>query len=75
MAVELQCISIWAGGNGYLDDLPVAAVRRFEHEWLEFAQKSYPEVVHNIRTAKAISDADEKRLHEACKAFKATFKA
>jgi hypothetical protein len=32
-------------------------------------------VVHNIRTAKLISPSDEKRLHEAAKAFKAQFKA
>src|SRR5262249_60781389 len=30
MPVEQQVISIWAGANGYLDDVPVAAVRRLE---------------------------------------------
>ena len=30
MPVEQQVISIFAGVNGYLDDLPVEAVRRFE---------------------------------------------
>jgi len=75
MAVEQQVISIWAGTNGYLDDLPVAAVRRFEGEWLEFIGKEYPELPHNIRTAKQMSDEDQKRLHEACKAFKSRFKA
>ena len=75
MPVEQQVISIWAGANGYLDDMPVAAVRRFETEWLEFVAHQYAEVAHNIRTAKMISPEDEKRLHEACKAFKAQFKA
>src|SRR5499427_7361595 len=70
MAVEQQVISIWAGTNGYLDDLPVAAVRRFEGEWLEFIGKEYPELPHNIRTAKQMSDEDQKRLHEAAKSFK-----
>jgi len=75
MAVERQVLSIWAGANGYLDDLPVVAVRRFEGEWLDFLDKQYAEVVHNVRTAKAISQEDERRLHEAAKAFKAQFKA
>jgi F-type H+-transporting ATPase subunit alpha len=75
MPVEDQVVSIWAGANGYLDDVPVAAVRRFEAEWLPFVAKNYPEVVHNIRTAKQMSDEDQKRLNEACKAFKAQFKA
>jgi len=75
LPVESQVISIWAGTNGYLDDVPVAAVRKFETEWLAFVAKNYAEVPHNIRTARAISDDDGKRLAEACKAFKAQFKA
>src|SRR5499433_3968977 len=75
MPVEQQVMSIWAGANGYLDDVPVAAVRRFEGDWLAYLAKQYGEVVHNVRTAKAISGEDEKRLHEAAKAFKAQFKA
>ncbi|HEY6196854.1 MAG TPA: F0F1 ATP synthase subunit alpha [Candidatus Eisenbacteria bacterium] len=75
MAVEQQVVSIWAGANGYLDDIPVAAVRKFEADWLGFVAGKYAEVAHNIRTAKLISPEDEKRLNEACKAFKAQFKA
>ena len=75
MAVEAQVISIWAGANGYLDDVPVPAVRKFELEWLPFIDQQYPEIPHNIRTSKAISKEDEQRLHEAAKAFKAQFKA
>jgi len=75
MAVEAQVLSIWAGANGHLDDIPVAAVRRFETEWLAFLDSKYPELPHNIRTTKAISDDDQKRLGEAVKAFKAQFKA
>jgi len=75
MPVEEQVISIWAGTNGYLDDLPVAAVRRFESEWVAFVKKEYGEVAHNVRTAKQMSDEDQKRLHDACQAFKTRFKA
>ena len=75
MPVEQQVISIWAGANGYLDDVPVTAVRKFETDWLGYIEKNYAEVAHNIRTAKVISPDDEKRLHEAAKAFKAQFKA
>jgi F-type H+-transporting ATPase subunit alpha len=75
MAVEQQVLSIWAGANGYLDDVVVTAVRKFEGEWLAFLANQYAEVVHNVRTAKLFTPADEKRLHEAAKAFKAQFKA
>jgi F-type H+-transporting ATPase subunit alpha len=75
MAVDQQVISLWAGANGYLDDVPLGAVQRFETEWLAYTQQNYREVVHDIATTKAISPESEKRLGEACKAFKATFKA
>jgi F-type H+-transporting ATPase subunit alpha len=75
MPVEKQVLSIWVGTNGYLDDVPVGAVRKFETEWLEFLDSSYGEVVHNVRTKQQMSDEDQKRLHEAAKAFKAKFKA
>jgi F-type H+-transporting ATPase subunit alpha len=75
LPVESQVISIWAGTNGFLDDVPVAAVRKFEGEWLSFVARNYAEIPHNIRTSKAISDEDGKRLAEACKAFKGQFKA
>src|SRR5881396_2853392 len=74
MPVEKQVISIFTGVNGYLDDLPVEAVRRFEVEFLAFIAKNYAEVEHAIRTAKAMSDGDTARLHEAAKRFKASFK-
>ncbi len=75
LPVEQQVISIWAGTSGYLDDVPVAAVRKFEAEWLAFVQKQYPDVVHDIATSKAISPDSEKRLNDACPKFKAQFTA
>ncbi len=75
MPIEHQVVSIWSGTNGYLDDVPVVAVRRFEQEWLGFVAKSYGEILVNVRTQKVISDGDQGRLHEAVKAFKSQFKA
>jgi F-type H+-transporting ATPase subunit alpha len=73
MPVEQQVISLFAGVNGYLDDLPVEAVRRFEQEFLAFVEKDYPEVPHDIRTTRDLSDTDQARLHEAAKKFKLVF--
>ncbi|NOT33210.1 MAG: F0F1 ATP synthase subunit alpha [Candidatus Eisenbacteria bacterium] len=75
MAVERQVVSIFSGVNGYLDDVPLLAVRRFEEEFLAFVDKNYAEVPHNIRTKGAMSDEDQKRLHDAAKQFKTVFKA
>ena len=75
MAVEQQVVSIFTGTHGHLDDIPVEAVRRFEREFLAFVAKGYPEVPHNIRTTRDLSDADMQRLADAVKQFKAAFKA
>ena len=42
MPVEEQVVSIFAGTNGYLDDLPVGDVRRFEAELLESFRTRVP---------------------------------
>ncbi len=75
MPIEQQVISIFAGVNGYLDDLPVAAVHGFETGFLEFVAREFPEVPHDIRTTRDLGDAGQQRLHEAAKKFKATFTA
>jgi F-type H+-transporting ATPase subunit alpha len=75
MPVEKQVISIFAGTQGHLDDVPVGAVRKFEKEFLAFVEQKFPDVPHNIRTAKAMSDSDMAKLNDAVKQFKANFKA
>jgi len=67
-------IAIFAGTQGHLDDLPVEAVRQFEREFLAFVEKNYPEVPHNVRGTRALSDQDSARLTAAVKQFKAGFR-
>ena len=40
LRMEEQAVSIWAGVNGKLDDVPVDDVLRFESEFLEFLRES-----------------------------------
>ncbi len=50
MPVEEQVVSIFAGTKGYLDDLPVADVRRFETELLEYMRTMQSAMLATIRT-------------------------
>src|SRR5919107_1895888 len=72
--VEKQVISIWAGGNGYLDDIPVEDVRRFERELLEFMDASHPDVGEHIRNEGTLPDEVEANLKEAVEQFKSRFR-
>src|ERR1700726_708478 len=47
--VEDQAVSIWAGTNGYLDDVPVEDIGRFEHDFLDFLTKSHAGILTTIR--------------------------
>ncbi|MCX8035744.1 MAG: F0F1 ATP synthase subunit alpha [Candidatus Sumerlaeia bacterium] len=69
-----QVVIIFAGTNGFLDDLPVEAVRRFEVELRAFMDKNYHDVLHEINTVKKMSDALAKKLEKAIGEFKATFR-
>jgi F-type H+-transporting ATPase subunit alpha len=74
MPVEKQVISIWAGANGYLDDLPVEDARRFERELLEFMDASHPDVGEHIRNEGTLPDEVEATLKEAVEQFKGRFR-
>src|ERR671934_263394 len=49
MPVERQVVSIWAGTNGYLDDVQVEDVRRFEAEFLEHIDANDEDIPSHIR--------------------------
>ena len=54
--VEKQIVVIYAGTNGFLDDLPVEQCRKFEAELLKFVENSKPGLLQAIREKKAIDD-------------------
>ncbi|QSO47592.1 F0F1 ATP synthase subunit alpha [Alicyclobacillus mengziensis] len=73
MSMENQVVSLWTVVNGYMDDIPVASVRKFEGEWLSFLASTYPQVQESIRTTGALADETVAALKEAVQKFKATF--
>ena len=75
MPVEEQAVSIYAGGHGYLDDIPVSDVVRFRSELLDYLRASKPEIFENIVKEQMFTDAIETELNAAIEAFKLTFSA
>ena len=68
--VEKQVAILFAGGNGYLDDVAVEDVRRFETELYQFLDNAKPEVLTAIREKGALSDDIKNQLKSALKEFK-----
>jgi len=75
MPVARQVMIIWVGTRGQLDDVPKAAIAKFEKEFIEFCDKSYPDIEQTLAKEKIISDATEAKLKDAVTRFKAQFKA
>jgi F-type H+-transporting ATPase subunit alpha len=71
--VEEQVIAIFAGTNGYLDEFPVADVRRYEAELIQFLKSRHPEMLDGIRTSKALPPVETVRA--ALDEFKSVFAA
>ncbi len=75
LSAEQQVMIIFAGNEGYLDDLPVSAVTKFEAELYPFIEASYPQIFENIRSASKIDDETKALMIKALDEFKASFVA
>lgn len=75
MSVEEQAVSIYAGGHGYLDDIPVDDVVRFRGELLDYIRASKPDIFESIVKEQKFTDAIETELNAALEAFKLQFSA
>ncbi|HVH72850.1 MAG TPA: F0F1 ATP synthase subunit alpha, partial [Candidatus Dormibacteraeota bacterium] len=68
--VEKQVLVVWAATNGYVDDVPVEQIKKFEGELLRFIENSHPGVLQKLRETKAINEEIQKDLEQSLKDFK-----
>jgi len=73
--LERQIIIIFAGTQGFLDDLPVEQCRKFEEELYRFIDNAHRDIRDQIRDQKVLDDPLRVRLRDAIKEFKARFVA
>ena len=70
-----QVVSIYAATKGFMDEIPVEAVRPFETAFLEFMKASKADLLNEIKEKKALDASIEERLQAAINEFKKDFKA
>ncbi|GGH31438.1 ATP synthase subunit alpha [Alsobacter metallidurans] len=73
LQMEEQVAVIYAGVNGYLDQLPVNRVRAFQDGLLGLLHTSHKELLDAIRTSKDLSDDSAKKLKDAVDSFAKSF--
>ena len=71
--VEHQVLSIWAGTNGYLDDVPVSDVRRFERELIDHVGRAHRGIFDSISQTGKLDDATVNQMERAVKELKRQF--
>src|SRR6266511_409847 len=73
LPVEEQVVSIWAAANGFLDDVTVSDVRRFERELLDYMRTSAKEILHKLEDTGKLEEELEGQLKEAVEHLKQGF--
>jgi F-type H+-transporting ATPase subunit alpha len=71
MSLENQVMALFAGVNGFIDQVAVERVKAWEREFLRYMETAHPEVGRNIAEKKAISPETDTMLREALQAFNA----
>jgi len=72
-SVERMAASIWAGTTGNMDSIPVADIRRFESEFLDFIGRERSKIFEVIAATKELTDDTVASLQEAIDTFKKQF--
>jgi F-type H+/Na+-transporting ATPase subunit alpha len=74
MPVERQVLLIWAANEGYLDDIPVSDIKRFEKELLEYVESQHPHAFERLRALKDIKNEEVRvALKQGLDAFMKAF--
>jgi F-type H+-transporting ATPase subunit alpha len=73
LKMEEQVVVIYAGVNGYLDQLPVAKVRDFEHGLLTLVRTKHNDILEDVRKSGDLSSATEAKLKDVVDGYAKTF--
>ena len=75
MPMREQVTGMFAATRGYMDDVSIENIKRFEHELLEFMRNSKADLMNQLKEEKVISEEIEKNLRAAIEEFKKSFQA
>ncbi len=75
MPLADQIVVLFAGTQGYLDDIPVESIKAFEQGLLSYVKSQKAELLKEITEKKALDEDLKSKLSEAIESFKSTFQA
>jgi F-type H+/Na+-transporting ATPase subunit alpha len=75
LPVEKQILIIYAGTNGFVDDLPLTTLKKYEQELDSFIESRHPDVFADILKKRELDGDLRGKLNKALEEFKGVFKA
>ncbi len=75
LPVEKQILIIYAGTNGFMDDLPIESLHKYEQELFAFVEDKTPELYSEILTKRELDNELKAKINKVFEDFKATYKA
>jgi len=72
--VEKQILIIYAGTNGFVDDLPLTALKKYEQELYSFVESRHPNIFADILKKRELDSDLRAAMHKALEEFKGVFK-
>jgi F-type H+-transporting ATPase subunit alpha len=74
LSVDKQIVLIFAATNGYLDEISLNHIQRFEKEYFEYLENMHSDILNDILDKKEITKENNSKLVNAVETFIATFK-
>jgi len=71
--VEKQVALLYAAANGYIDNYPESALKKYEQEMMKFMETKHADVLKDIEAKKVIDASIEERLTKALNDFREGF--
>ncbi|MGH7808719.1 MAG: F0F1 ATP synthase subunit alpha [Candidatus Binatia bacterium] len=75
LSVERQVLIIYAGTNGFVDELPLAALKKYEQELYSFVDSKHPDVLADILKKRELDGDLRAKINQALEEFKGVFRS
>lgn len=73
LPVEKQIVIIYVGTNGFVDDLPLTALKKYEQELYSFLESRHPDIFDDILKKRELDNDLRAKLNNALEEFKSIF--
>ena len=72
--MEKQILIIYAGTNGFVDELPLTALKKYEQELYSFMESKHPDIFADILKKRELDGDLRAKMNKALEEFKGVFR-